>query len=146
MSPQFVMWLVKQHIPNLGKNYLVIDPACGSGNLVIRKIPPTAFRCLVAPPLLSKRRHFPSKPRGCWNGIPFFASSFQTREESGRTSSRRHMDQEPENVIFSYTDAQALEDGVLVAVDFAPVNRVTRSVTVRLHGIRHVGRGGPPFL
>ena len=38
-----------------------------------------------------------------------------------------HMDQEPE-VISRYTDAQALEDGVLVAVDFAPVNRVTRSV------------------
>ena len=35
------------------------------------------------------------------------------------------MDQEPE-VISRYTDAQALEDGVLVAVDFAPVNRVTR--------------------
>jgi len=38
------------------------------------------------------------------------------------------MDQEPENVISRYTDAQALEDGVLVAVDFAPVNRVTRAV------------------
>lgn len=38
------------------------------------------------------------------------------------------MDQEPENVISSYTDAQALEDGVLVAVGFAPVNRVTRAV------------------
>ena len=37
------------------------------------------------------------------------------------------MDQEPE-VISRYTDAQALEDGVLVAVPFAPVNRVTRSV------------------
>ena len=37
------------------------------------------------------------------------------------------MEQEPE-VISRYTDAQALEDGVLVAVDFAPVNRVTRSV------------------
>ena len=35
------------------------------------------------------------------------------------------MDQEPE-VIDRYTDAQAVEDGVLVAVDFAPVNRVTR--------------------
>jgi hypothetical protein len=31
---RFVMWLVKCHIPELGKNYLVIDPACGSGNLV----------------------------------------------------------------------------------------------------------------
>ena len=35
------------------------------------------------------------------------------------------MDQEPE-VISRYTDAQALEDGVLVAVPFAPVNRITR--------------------
>ena len=35
---------------------------------------------------------------------------------------------EPENVIVSYTDAQALEDGVLVALDALPVNRVTRAV------------------
>ena len=35
------------------------------------------------------------------------------------------MDQEPE-VIYTYTDAQAVEDGVLVAVPFAPVNRITR--------------------
>jgi hypothetical protein len=38
------------------------------------------------------------------------------------------MAQEPENVISSYTDAQALEDGVLVAWDTLPVNRVTRAV------------------
>lgn len=31
---KFVMWFVKQSIPDLGKNYIVIDPACGSGNLV----------------------------------------------------------------------------------------------------------------
>jgi hypothetical protein len=36
--------------------------------------------------------------------------------------------QKPENVIYSYTDAQALEDGVLVAMDSLPVNRVTRAV------------------
>ena len=38
------------------------------------------------------------------------------------------MAQEPENIIDSYTDAQALEDGVLVAMDALPVNRVTRAV------------------
>ncbi len=31
---KFTMWIVKQCIPDLGKNYIVIDPACGSGNLV----------------------------------------------------------------------------------------------------------------
>jgi len=31
---KFVMWLVRQHVPDLGKSYLVVDPACGSGNLV----------------------------------------------------------------------------------------------------------------
>jgi hypothetical protein len=38
------------------------------------------------------------------------------------------MEQIPENVIFSYTDAQALADGVLVSVHAPPVNRVTRAV------------------
>jgi len=38
------------------------------------------------------------------------------------------MAQEPENIIASYTDAEALEDGVLVAMDSLPVNRVTRAV------------------
>jgi hypothetical protein len=38
------------------------------------------------------------------------------------------MKQEPENVIFSYTDMEALMDGVLVSVKMPPVNRVTRAV------------------
>jgi hypothetical protein len=38
------------------------------------------------------------------------------------------MAQEAENIIVSYTDAQALEDSVLVAWDTPPVNRVTRAV------------------
>ena len=38
------------------------------------------------------------------------------------------MTQEPENIISSYTDAEALEDGVLVAMGALPVNRVTRAV------------------
>jgi hypothetical protein len=46
---------------------------------------------------------------------------------AGRTAARP-MAQEPEEIIDSYTDAQALEDGVLVAWDTLPVNRVTRSV------------------
>jgi hypothetical protein len=36
--------------------------------------------------------------------------------------------QEPEEIIFEYTDAQALEDGVLVEVSCGAVNRVTRAV------------------
>ena len=38
------------------------------------------------------------------------------------------MEQLPENVIVSYTDAQALADGVLVPVYAPPVNRVARAV------------------
>jgi hypothetical protein len=34
----------------------------------------------------------------------------------------------PENVIFSYDDEDAVEDGFLVAVQYGPVNRVTRAV------------------
>jgi hypothetical protein len=41
---KFVMWLVKKHIPDLGKNYLVIDPACGSGNLVTNWRSPLELR------------------------------------------------------------------------------------------------------
>src|ERR1700687_817593 len=40
----------------------------------------------------------------------------------------RCMAQEPQNVIASYTDAEAVEDGFLVAMDALPVNRVTRAV------------------
>jgi hypothetical protein len=37
--------------------------------------------------------------------------------------------QEPEwDVVDSYTDAEALEDGFLVAIDRIPVNRATRAV------------------
>lgn len=38
------------------------------------------------------------------------------------------MAQEPEDIIDSYTDAQAVEDGFLVEVGYMPVNRVTRTV------------------
>ncbi len=41
---KFVMWLVKRTIPDLGKNYLVIDPACGSGNLVTNWRSPLELR------------------------------------------------------------------------------------------------------
>jgi len=41
---KFVMWLVKQDIPDLGKNCLVIDPACGSGNLVTNWKSPLELR------------------------------------------------------------------------------------------------------
>lgn len=41
---KFAMWLVKQNIPELGKNYIVIDPACGSGNLVTNWRSPLKLR------------------------------------------------------------------------------------------------------
>jgi hypothetical protein len=36
--------------------------------------------------------------------------------------------QEPENVIYAYTDAEACDDGFLVAIRHGPVNRITRAV------------------
>jgi hypothetical protein len=41
---KFVMWLVRQHVPDLGKSYLVVDPACGSGNLVTNWRSPLQLR------------------------------------------------------------------------------------------------------
>jgi hypothetical protein len=41
---KFAMWYVKQTVPSLGKNYLVIDPACGSGNLVTNWRSPLELR------------------------------------------------------------------------------------------------------
>lgn len=41
---KFAMWFVKQYVPNLGKNYLVVDPACGSGNLVTNWKSPLELR------------------------------------------------------------------------------------------------------
>jgi hypothetical protein len=50
------------------------------------------------------------------------------RRNPARWAAAWRMEQIPENVIFSYTDAQALADGVLVSVHAPPVNRVTRAV------------------
>jgi hypothetical protein len=41
---KFVMWIVKQKMPNLGGDYFVIDPACGSGNLVTNWRSPLELR------------------------------------------------------------------------------------------------------
>ncbi|PBB51930.1 hypothetical protein CK223_32240 [Mesorhizobium loti] len=41
---KFAMWIAKQHIPGLGEDYLVIDPACGSGNLVTNWRSPLELR------------------------------------------------------------------------------------------------------
>jgi hypothetical protein len=52
-----------------------------------------------------------------------------------RTISRRLMTDDS-NVIYSYTDQQAVEDGVLVPlIGFGKVNRVTRAVFAHLTGI-----------
>src|SRR3954469_3750573 len=41
---KLVMWLAKLHIADLGQNYLVLDPACGSGNLVTNWRSPLELR------------------------------------------------------------------------------------------------------
>lgn len=41
---KFVMWFVKKELGDIGKNYLVIDPACGSGNLVTNWRSPLELR------------------------------------------------------------------------------------------------------
>jgi len=48
-------------------------------------------------------------------------------DPAGRTAAQC-MAQEPQIIIASYTDAEALDDGVLVALDHLQVNRVTRAV------------------
>jgi hypothetical protein len=48
-------------------------------------------------------------------------------DPAGRTAAR-YMTQEPENIIVRYSEAQALEDGVLAAMGDQPVNLVTRAV------------------
>ena len=58
--------------------------------------------------------------------LSFSVSNCEGMNLAGRTAAR-HME-EPENIISSYTDAQAVEDGVLVDVRRGLVNRVTRAV------------------
>lgn len=41
---RFAMWYVKRELGDIGKNYLVIDPACGSGNLVTNWRSPLELR------------------------------------------------------------------------------------------------------
>lgn len=41
---KLAMWLIKQDIPKLGEDYLVVDPACGSGNLVTNWRTPLELR------------------------------------------------------------------------------------------------------
>lgn len=45
---KFALWYVKRTLPNLGEDYFVIDPACGSGNLVSSWRSPLKFRFKVA--------------------------------------------------------------------------------------------------
>lgn len=41
---KFVMWLIKRELGDIGQNHLVIDPACGSGNLVTNWCSPLELR------------------------------------------------------------------------------------------------------
>ena len=41
---KFAMWFVRKKLGDIGKNYLVIDPACGSGNLVTNWRSPLELR------------------------------------------------------------------------------------------------------
>jgi hypothetical protein len=53
---KFALWLTKQYVADLGRNYIVMDPACGSGNLVTNWRSPLELRHKVvselAPDLL----------------------------------------------------------------------------------------------
>src|SRR6266852_628311 len=55
------------------------------------------------------------------------SQSVEGNEFGGRVAALRMAD-EPEKIIFEYTDAQALEDGVLVEVSCGAVNRATCAV------------------
>jgi hypothetical protein len=63
----------------------------------------------------------------CQSGMTRGVFLGEGENPAGRTAARC-MTQEPQNVIASYTDAEAVEDGFLVAMDALPVNRVTRAV------------------
>ena len=41
---KFAMWFVRKNLGDIGKNYLVIDPACGSGNLITNWRSPLELR------------------------------------------------------------------------------------------------------
>ena len=41
---KFAMWFVKKNLGDIGRNYLVIDPACGSGNLITNWRSPLELR------------------------------------------------------------------------------------------------------
>ena len=41
---RFAMWFVRKKLGDIGKNYLVIDPACGSGNLITNWKSPLKLR------------------------------------------------------------------------------------------------------
>ena len=41
---KFAMWFVREKLGDIGKNYLVIDPACGSGNLITNWRSPLKLR------------------------------------------------------------------------------------------------------
>ncbi|MFP5492027.1 MAG: hypothetical protein ACLGG0_11035 [Bacteriovoracia bacterium] len=41
---KFAMWFVRKHLGDIGKNHLVIDPACGSGNLITNWKSPLELR------------------------------------------------------------------------------------------------------
>lgn len=61
----------------------------------------------------------------CQETIGRVVSFIEGMSPAGKAAAQR---MENPNIIASYTDEEALEDGVLVAMDALPVNRVTRAV------------------
>ena len=55
------------------------------------------------------------------------SQSSEGNESGGRAAALRMAD-ESENIIYEYTDAQAIDDGVLAEVSCGAVNRVTSAV------------------
>ena len=63
----------------------------------------------------------------CQEGMTRGVFLGEGEDPAGRTAVRC-MAQEPENIVVRYSEAQALEDGVLAAIGDLPVNLVTRAV------------------
>jgi hypothetical protein len=64
----------------------------------------------------------------CVSSQAIGSSQLDGGNESGGRVAALRMAEEPEKIIIEYTDAQALEDGVLVEVSCGAVNRVTCAV------------------
>ena len=91
--------------------------------------PPGRLFTIVPRNLLARLPSIGQDLRNTQSDCPCSTRCNLLKAEAGGTGDAPGMDtQEPENVIFAYTDAEALDDGVLVAIRCGSVNRVARAV------------------